>query len=54
MAKPEKLTIVLESELRNAVAEWAREDGRPMSNLLRRIVEKACEQRRQQQSAQAA
>jgi hypothetical protein len=52
MAKPEKkVTVLLEAELSNAVAEWAREDGRPVSNLLRRIVERACEQRRQQQQA---
>jgi hypothetical protein len=54
MAKPEKLTMVLESELRNAVEAWAREEGRPVSNLLRRIVDKACAQHRQQQPAQAA
>ena len=52
-AKPEKLTVVLEPETRNEVAEWAREEGRPVSNLLRRIVDQACAQRRQQ-SAQAA
>jgi hypothetical protein len=60
MPKPEKLTLVLETARRNYLAEWAREEGRPVGNLLRRIVDKACEQRQQQhagardQSAQAA
>ena len=52
MAKPaEKLTILLEPETRDAVAKWAAEEGRPVSNLLRRLVEQACVQRRQQRAA---
>lgn len=53
MAKPEKLTVVLDRETRATIAEWALEDGRPVSNLLRRIVDKACAERRQQQQQAA-
>jgi CopG antitoxin of type II toxin-antitoxin system len=44
MAK--KLTVVLERETRDAVQEWAAEEQRPVSNLLRRIIDRACEQHR--------
>jgi hypothetical protein len=47
MLKPEKLTVVVEPETRAELAEWAREEGRPVGNLLRRIVCKSVEQRRQ-------
>jgi hypothetical protein len=47
MSKPEKLTLVIEPETRAELAEWAREEGRPVGNLLRRIVCKSVEQRRQ-------
>ena len=49
MSKPEKLTLVLEAEVRAEVERWAVEDGRPMSNLLRRIVVAAIDQRRREQ-----
>jgi CopG-like RHH_1 or ribbon-helix-helix domain, RHH_5 len=46
MPKPEKLTVVLEPAARNELCEWAREEGRPLSNLLRRLVAKSLEDRR--------
>ena len=52
MAK--KLTVVLERETREAVQEWAAEEQRPISNLLRRIIDRACEQRRAAREHQAA
>lgn len=54
MSKPEKLTLVLEAEVRAEVERWAVEDGRPVSNLLRRLVVTAIEQRRREQHQQAA
>ncbi len=54
MEKPEKLTLVLEPRTRDELAEWAREEGRPISNLLRRIVAKSLADRRQQQQEPAA
>jgi hypothetical protein len=45
MPKPEKVTLVLETESRAEVERWAVEEGRPVSNLLRRIVVTAIEQR---------
>lgn len=47
MTKPEKITVQIEPETRAELAEWAREEGRPVGNLLRRIVSKSIEQRRQ-------
>ncbi len=54
MLKPEKLTVVVEPETRAELAEWAREEGRPVGNLLRRIVCKSVEQRRQSLQSQGA
>ena len=45
MSKPEKLTLVLEMEVRAEVERWAHAEGRPVSNLLRRIVVQAIERR---------
>jgi hypothetical protein len=55
MSKPEKLTLVVEQETREELVEWARADGkRPVTSLLRRIVDDAlAEHRRQQQGAAA-
>lgn len=53
MSKPEKITLVLEADARQAVARWADEEGRPVSNLLRRIVVIAIEQRRRDQQVAA-
>ena len=50
MQKPEKITVQVEPETRDALAEWAREEGRPVGNLLRRIVRRSVEQRRQEQA----
>ncbi len=56
MFKPEKLTVVVEPETRAELAEWAREEGRPVGNLLRRILHQSVEQRREglRQHGQAA
>ena len=48
MSKPEKLTLVLDEQTRDELAEWARQEGRPIANLLRRIVGKSLEERRHQ------
>jgi len=34
----EKLTVEIEPDLRESLARWAEEEGRPVGNLLRRIV----------------
>jgi hypothetical protein len=39
----EKLTLEIEPDLRESLAKWATEEGRPVGNLLRRIVAKAVE-----------
>ncbi len=54
MTKPEKLTVVLEQPVADELAAWASEEGRPISNLLRRIVTRSIEQRRHQQQHEAA
>jgi hypothetical protein len=46
MQKPEKLTVVLEPEQRSELAEWACEEGRPVSNFVRRLVGECIEERR--------
>ena len=51
------LTFTLEQETRAKVTEWAREEGRPVSNLLRNIVDRACTEhrgQREQQQSQSA
>jgi hypothetical protein len=52
MSKPEKVTVVLETEARAEVERWAVEEGRPVSNLLRRIVATAIEQRQREHHRQ--
>jgi hypothetical protein len=56
MSKPEKTTVVLESDVREELEQWALEEGRPLSNLLRRIVHAAIERRaaEQQREMEAA
>jgi hypothetical protein len=54
MTKPEKLTVVLDQPVADELAAWAREEDRPVSNLLRRIVTRSIEQRRQSQQASEA
>jgi cell division protein ZapA (FtsZ GTPase activity inhibitor) len=49
MSKPEKLTVVVEPETRQALTAWAKEVDRPIANLLRQIVHHSLEQRRQGQ-----
>jgi hypothetical protein len=55
MAKqPEKLTLVADTEMCDALREWALEDGkRPVTSLLRKIVAKALAERRQHDEAAA-
>jgi hypothetical protein len=48
MARKEKLTVELDPELRDSLARWAQEEGRPLGNLLRRIVALSVAQREQQ------
>jgi hypothetical protein len=38
MARRERLTVEVDPQLRKSLARWAREEGRPVGNLLRRIV----------------
>ena len=47
MQKPEKVTVMLEPETRDELTEWAHQEGRPVGNLLRRIVNQSLDQRRQ-------
>jgi len=37
-ARRERLTVEVDTDLRKSIAHWAREEGRPVRNLLRRIV----------------
>ena len=37
-ARRERLTVEVDTDLRKSIAHWAREEGRPVANLLRRIV----------------
>ena len=48
-----KLTLVLEPQTEEELREWAREEDRPVANLLRRIVDKSLERHRQQPEAAA-
>jgi predicted DNA-binding protein len=41
----ERLTVQVEPEVREVLAKWADEEGRPVGNLVRRIVERAIETR---------
>lgn len=52
--KQEKLTLVVEPETSDALREWAIEEGRPIANLLRRIVNKSVQEHRQQAQGAAA
>ena len=47
MSKPKKLTAVVERETCQQLSEWAREEDRPVANLLRLIINRSLEQRRQ-------
>jgi hypothetical protein len=51
MSKPEKLTLVLEPQTHDELRQWAREEGRPIANLLRRIVNQSLDRRRQDLAA---
>ena len=51
MRNSEKLTVVLDPETRNALREWAYEDGgRSLCSLLRKIVAKSLAERRRPQT----
>jgi len=45
---------VLEPETRDELVQWAAAEGRPVSNLLRRLVGKCIEERRAVQQERAA
>jgi hypothetical protein len=47
----ERLTVEIEPEVRESLARWAQEEGRPVGNLLRRIVAAAVAHRAQQTAA---
>jgi hypothetical protein len=47
----EKVTVELDPELRESLARWAVEEGRPVGNLLRRIVATFIAQRQQEARA---
>ena len=53
MQKAEKLTLILEPKAGDELRRWAAEEGRPIANLLRRIVARSLEQRRQHHEAAA-
>jgi hypothetical protein len=49
-ARRDRLTVEFDTNLRKSIARWAREEGRPVSNLIRHIVAAATaehEKRRQ-------
>ena len=54
MSKPKKLTLVLEPEAQQELTAWAKEVDRPVANLLRQIVHRSPEQRRQSQQQHGA
>jgi hypothetical protein len=54
MKKPEKLTLVLTPQTKDALVTWATEEDRPVANLLRKIVGRALAERQQQSGGAAA
>ena len=38
MARREKVTVELEPDLRQSLTRWAQDEGRPVGNLLRRLL----------------
>ena len=46
MKQRERLTFEMEPETKSALEMWAREEDRSVGSLLRRIVEKAAQERR--------
>ena len=47
----EKLTVELDPDLRESLAQWAADEGRPVGNLLRRIVATSVAQHERQAAA---
>ena len=43
-SKREQISLMLEPGLRESLTRWAEEEGRPVGNLLRRLVAKAVAQ----------
>ncbi len=54
MPKPKKLTVILPPQTWDALVDWAQDEGRPVCNLIRRIVCKSLEQRQQGQQSERA
>jgi hypothetical protein len=53
MAIKQQLTFDIEPDLSEALAEWARQEGRSRANLIRRLLTAALERRdRRQQAAE--
>jgi hypothetical protein len=50
----EKLSVVLDPEARDELAEWAQAEDRPVGNLLRRLVNKCLAERRAEQQQSGA
>jgi hypothetical protein len=49
----ERLTVEVEPEVRAELVEWADEEGRPLGNLVRRLLAHVVSERRQQQTEHA-
>jgi hypothetical protein len=51
--KRERITFEMEAETRSTLETWAREEDRSIGSLLRRIVEKAAQERRAAAASEA-
>jgi hypothetical protein len=49
-----RLTLEVEPETRAALVDWAREEARPVGNLVRRLLGTVVSERRQQTEERAA
>lgn len=50
----ERLTVEVDTDLRRSIDRWAREEGRPVSNLVRRIVATATAEHDRRQRVEKA
>jgi hypothetical protein len=50
----ERLTVEVEPEVRAELVEWADEEGRPVGNLIRRVLGNVVAARRQSERGEAA
>lgn len=49
-----QMTVDVDDDLRDRLARWAREEGRPIANLVRRIATTAVEQHERARGAAGA